>query len=126
MTSHAHHEEIIKHFHEEYSSLLEHSEQGIYVYLDDVHKLCNKKFAQMLGYASAEEWAQIKKPFAQTFVKDDSQHALVNAYGKAMEHAAGSSFPVTWKTKEGKNVPTQVILVPIAFEKHVLALHFIS
>jgi hypothetical protein len=30
--------------------VLDKSGQAIYLYLDDSHKVCNKKFADMLGY----------------------------------------------------------------------------
>jgi hypothetical protein len=88
--------------------------------------ICNKRFATLLGYKTPQELVKIKKPFIDALVDSSSQHALVNAYGNAMERCVGSSFPITWKTKSGKKVRTQVILVPVMYENHLLALHFIE
>jgi hypothetical protein len=43
-----------------------------------------------------------------------------------MEEKVGGTVSVTWKTREGTPVPTNVILVPIAYEGELLALHFVT
>ena len=47
-------------------------------------------------------------------------------YRRAMEEKVASTVSVTWKTREGTPVPTTVILVPIAYEGELLALHFVT
>ena len=126
MDNHTHHEEIIQGFYKQFKTVFDNSGQAMYIYLDDVHKLCNKKFAELLGYDSAQEWASGDKSFTMEFVDEKSRHTLVNAYSAAMEKVIGSAFPVTWKTKTGKKVNSQVILVPVEHEKHLLALHFVQ
>ncbi len=121
-----HHEELIAGIMKQLGPVFESSEQGIYVYLDDIHKACNKKFAKMLGYNSADEWANEEVSFTEMFVDKKSQEALVSAYSDAMDHMIGSSINVTWKNKSGKSVKTQVIMVPISFQNHLFALHFVS
>ena len=54
-----HHEELIKGISNQMGTILSSSEQAIYIYLDDIHKVCNKKFASLLGYSSPEEWAKV-------------------------------------------------------------------
>lgn len=125
MHDHSHHEDLIKGLREEYEDLLENSEQGIYIYFDDNHKICNEKFAKMLGYSSAEEW---EKPaeFVETYVAGKSGDDLVSAFQSAMEQGVATSLEITWKKKDGGELPTKVILVPISFDGHLFALHFIS
>ncbi len=106
-------------------SILDGSQQAIYIYLDDIHKVCNAKFATLLGYRSPEEWAQVEDAF-ETFVDRSSQETLSNAYHKAMEKLVPSNINVTWKKKSGETVATSVVLVPIAFNDTLFALHFIS
>lgn len=101
------------------------SEQGIYIYFDDNHKLCNEKFAEILGYPSPEDWAKPAK-FINTYVAEDSGKTLVSAFQNAIEKAIGSSLEVTWKKKTGEEVKTKVLLVPISFQGHPFALHFIT
>ena len=105
-------------------TILETSDQAIYIYLDNIHKVCNQKFASLLGYRTPDEWAQDDDPMAS--VDGKSQRLLVSTYQKAMEHMVGSSVPITWKKKSGSAVDTTVILVPISYQDHLFAMHFIS
>ena len=119
----AHHQDLLKAVAEEYAHILESSEQGIYIYLDDNHKVCNQKFADMLGY-TIEEW-QKPAEFIDTYVSEDSGSKLVSAFQNAMEKSVASENDITWKKKDGSTVETEVILVPISFQKHTFALHFV-
>ncbi len=120
------HEQLIQSLTDEYRELFARSRQGVYVYLDDVHKVCNEKFAALLGYPSPKEWAAVKANFPDAFVADDSQGVLVTAYRKAIEDCIGSNIRVNWKKKSGGTVEASVILVPIVHHGHLLALHFVT
>ncbi len=43
-----------------------------------------------------------------------------------MTNLVASKISVTWKKKGRGDVPTSTILVPITFEGHGMAIHFIS
>lgn len=105
--------------------VLQGSPQGIYVYLDDTHKGCNQRFAELLGYASAADWDR-PASFTEQYVDRSSQRTLVATYQHAMQHQVAASIDVTWVRADGTRVPTSVILVPIAFEGELLALHFVT
>jgi len=126
MDEHEHHESLITSLTEDYSDVFANSEQGIYIYLDDIHKVCNKKFAALLGYESEEEWAKIDSSFPDAFVDDQSQETIISAFMDAMEKNIGSANSITWKRKDGSTIDTEVILVPIVHQNHLLALHFVS
>jgi hypothetical protein len=106
--------------------IFDSSEHAIFLYLDDVHKTCNKKFSSMLGYGSPADWAKVKTSFPETFVEKNSMKTLVTAYQDAMEKMIGSTIDVTWRKKSGATVDTTIIMVPISYEGHLFALHFIS
>jgi len=120
-----HHEELIKGIAKQLESILDSSQQAIYIYLDDIHKICNEKFSSLMGYGSPEEWAKVEDSF-ETFVDRSSQETLVKAYRQAMEKFIPSNIKVTWKKKSGGTIATAVVMVPIAFDGHIFALHFIS
>lgn len=125
MDEQQHHEELIKGITEQLKPILGKSEQAIYVYLDDTHKACNKKFADLLGYKSAKEWADTEAPLADIAEKD--QQAVITAYGNAMEKMVASDLEVRVKNiKTGKLIKTKMIMAPIAYDGHLFALHFIS
>src|SRR3989344_1691248 len=123
--NHPHHESLISGISEQMKHLLDNSDHAIYIYLDDTHKVCNKKYAALLGFKSPQEWAKIGDPLNETVV-DKSRKNLVTAYRNAMEKGKGSSVKVTWKKKSGGKVNTNVILVPIMYNGHAMALHFVS
>ncbi len=125
--THTHdHESLIHSLSREYGDLLTNSEQAMYAYFDDTHKVCNKKFATLLGYPSEAEWAKVDTSFPEAFVDDGSQETLVVAYRNAMERGIGSANTVVWKKKDGGTVKSSVILVPIVHDGHLFALHFVS
>ena len=106
--------------------IFESSEQPLYLYLDDNHWACNKRFADLLGYKSPEELVSQELPLLDALVSEKSQDSLVTAYGNAMEKMVGSTIEVTWKKNNGQTVDTNVILVPVAYDGHLFALHFLS
>ena len=126
MSTHEHHEELVRGLSDQLQEIFETSEQAIYLYLDDIHKACNRKFADLLGYASPAEWAAVTESFPQAFVADTSQPELIEAFQKAIQLKAGSTLSVTWQKKDGQTVDTTVMLVPISFQGHTFALHFIQ
>jgi hypothetical protein len=115
-------------FLKEQKEIFDSSEDGIYVFLDDDCRACNDKFATLLGYESSDEWfkVNVEGSFPDAFVDRKSQHTLVTAYQDAMEKMTGSTIKVAWKKKSGGTVDTTVILVPIVYKGHTLALHFVS
>ena len=110
----------------QFGVIMKESRQAIYLYLDDTHKLCNEKFASMLGYDSADEWSRVTKPFTEVFVQEKSRYPLVSAFQDAMESKTASTINVAWKKKAGGSINTQVILVPISIKGELLALHYIT
>ena len=126
MSHEEHHGELLQSLSKEYKQILESSGQAIYVYLDDDHFLCNQKFASLLGYGSPKDVGAVKGSFLDALVDEQSKDGLVSAYQKSQEKFEGSSIKVAWKKKDGGSVSTNCILVPISFEGHLLALHFIG
>ncbi len=126
MDEHQHHEELVNGLFNQLKTLFENSSQAIYIYLDDSHKKCNKKFASLLGYKSSSEIDNIEDSFLDTLVSKGSQKLLATTYRNAMEKLIGSTIKVTFKKKGKGEVKTTVILVPIVYNNHLFALHFIS
>lgn len=121
-----HHAELIKAVTEEFKDIFDKSGQGVYVYLDDDHLNCNKKLATMLGYSSPEEMLKTEGSFLDAFVADESHDGVISAYRSAMEKMVGSTLKVTMKKKGGGTVSVNVMMVPLSFQGHLMALHYIS
>ncbi len=128
MDNHTDHSDLVNGFYAEQKEIFSSSTQAMYAFLDDDSRVCNQQFASLLGYATAEEWAavDVQGAFPDAFVDDTSQQTLVEAYLNAMEHSVGSTVKIAWKKKGGGTVNTTVILVPVAYQGHTFALHYIS
>ena len=79
MSEQKHHEELVEGFHNQLKEIFNSSKQAVYLYLDDNHKVCNKKFAEMLGFSSPAEWAKVENPL-EVGVDKTSQAAMVSTY----------------------------------------------
>jgi len=120
------HKGVISKARKQLADVFEESEQSVYIYLDDVNKACNERFASLLGYGSPKEWASVKENFPEAFVSPKHRRALVSAYQDAITSLVGSTISVNWKKKKGGEVATTTILVPVVVDGHRMALHFIS
>lgn len=123
---HDSHEAIIMGVREQLADVFDESHQSVYVYLDDSNKAWKKRFATLVGYASPTEWAKVDQSFPEAFVHPKDRRTLVKAYEEAMNKMVGSTISIKWKKKGGGEVPATTILVPIVYEGHRLALHFIT
>jgi|SRR3989338_3481200 len=119
-----HHEHLIKELADQLEPVFSNSPQAIYLYLDDIHKICNQKFADMLGYGSIDEWVNNEAPVGD--VSEEDQPKVIQAYGQASEHFKASTIPATIVRKDGERIKTKVIMVPITYKGEVFVLHFIS
>jgi hypothetical protein len=118
-----HHEELIKGVAREQKLLLDESAQALYIYFDDTHKVCNKKFADLLGYKSPREWAKMDAPLADVIEKD--QPKVVAAYGKAADKLIASKIEISMKNvKTGKIIKTGLVMAPVVFSGHVFVMNF--
>ena len=124
-TAEEHHDELVKGLYDQMKPIMEGSDQPIFIYLDDIHKACNKKFASMLGFKSPQEWAE-KQGFLEVYVTEKSRETLSSAYWQAIEKKAASTIPMTWIKKDGAAMDSTLILVPMFFEGHMFSVHFVT
>jgi hypothetical protein len=125
MDEQQHHEDLVKGIAEQMKPVLEKSGQGIYLYLDDTHKVCNKKFADMLGYKSPKEWADTEAPLSDVIEAD--QDIVIKAYMDASEKLTASAVEVRFKNiKTEKTIKARMIIAPVGFGGHVFTAHFFS
>lgn len=124
MSHEKHHEHLIKELSEQLEPLFTNSPQAIYLYLDDTHKTCNQKFADMLGYASTEEW--VANEYSIEDVIEEERDNVIEAYVQASQNFTASTFSTQWIRKDNKKLKTEVTVVPITYRDEVFVLHFIS
>lgn len=119
-----HHEHLIKEIADLFEPIFSNSPQAIYIYLDDTHKICNQKFADLLGYKSIAQWVENEYPVND--VAQEDQQKVINAYRDASEKYKASSTLATVVKKDGEKIKTNVIMVPFSYKSEVFVVHFIS
>lgn len=125
MAEEHHHEELVDGLAKQLELILKKSKQAVYIYLDDVHKVCNENFAKMLGYKSTKEWADTEAPLADVVEAD--QTAVISAYQNAAERFMADSLDVTMRNaKDNKLVKTRMIVAPMAYQGHIFTIHFLN
>ena len=122
------HEVLLKQIQEEFGEILSQGSQGVYIYQDDPHWICNDRLATMLGYSSATEFHRLatQSPFLDVAIAAESQERVVGAYMDSAKKKLASTAPVTWKKKGGGTINTQVIFVPISYMGNPLTIHFVT
>ena len=119
-----HHEHLVKEIAEQFDPVLSKSPQGVYIYLDDEHKICNKRFAEMLGYGSVAEWVKNEYPVGD--VLEEDQEKVISAYGEACENFRADKLFVTIVRKDKKKIKVNIIMAPITYKGEVFVIHFVS
>jgi PAS domain-containing protein len=122
------HEQLLQEVQKEFAQILEGSSQGIYVYLDDPHWICNQRMASLLGYASPAEVITVTahSPLLDALVAPASHNTVVDAYMKAVNDKLASVVSVIWKKKDGATFRSQTVFVPFSFKGTAMTIHFIA
>jgi PAS domain S-box-containing protein len=118
------HETLIAELARHFAPLMESSPEGIYLWLDEVHKVCNARLADLFGY-SIESW-QAQVPFLGSFVAEEDQEQFSSNYYASVN---GLTSPVRFRFRglrsDGSEFLAETDMVPIAYGGHAVALHFV-
>jgi PAS domain S-box-containing protein len=118
------HEQILKEMLEQFGPVFEQSPDGIYLYLDDVHKICNERLARMFGLTT-KEWASTPT-FLRDFVDEQDQELVARNY---QNHVAVLTRPVRFrfraKRKDGSEFKAETDMIPISWRGNPVAYHFV-
>ncbi len=117
------HEKILKELNEQFQPLFQNSGDGIYLYIDEVHKICNERFAKMFGL-TVKEW-QAMEGFVNKHAVEEDQELIINNYH---QHIHQSLTPVRFRfraiRKDGSKFEAETDMIPFPWRGEMLALHF--
>lgn len=109
---------------EQFEPLFDHSPFGVYLYVDDVHKVCNERMARMHGM-TIEEW-QNTPTFLNDFIVPEDREMYARNYH---HHVAGLRHPVTFRfrglRKDGSTFAAETDMIPLCWNGHPVAYHFV-
>jgi PAS domain S-box-containing protein len=118
------HEEIIREVAEQFAPILENSPDGVYLWLDEDHMVCNERFAQMFG-ATAAEWNARPPYFEDIIVEDDMSMYAWNFQNRVARLLVPAAFRFRGKRKDGTTFDAETDMIPVTLKGHVLAYHFV-
>lgn len=117
-------EEVVRELFEQFRPVFEGSPDGVYLWLDEAHKVCNERLAEMFGY-SMEEWSEAE-PFLDTFVAEEDRAIYSWNYHNRVSALA---FPVTFRyralRKDGSTFAAETDMIPISHRGYAVAYHFV-
>ena len=118
------HEQVLSELLEQFTPVFLHSPDGVYLYLDDTHKICNKRMADMFGL-TVEEWSKVPN-FLEGFVAPQDRELFSLNYQR---HVGALARPVTFRfnavRKNGEAFIAETEMIPISWNGHPIAYHFV-
>ena len=120
------HEEWLATIATQLAPIFDNSKEGVYVYLDDQHKICNQRLATMWGYAAPAEWAAAPD-FLTSFVATPAGREQVSTNYHRHVHQELTAFRQRFavRTKSGAEIACEVDTVPYAFDGQLFAYAFV-
>jgi PAS domain S-box-containing protein len=119
------HEVASKELAEHLQPLFDSSPDGMYVWLDEEHWVCNQRFADLLGYDSPDELNDTPN-FLQGMVhEDDQQHFSWNYWNRVQALAFPTTFRFRGTRKDGSAFQAETDMIPFTYGGHTFAYHFV-
>jgi PAS domain S-box-containing protein len=118
------HEDVIAGLQANFQPVLDHSPQGVYLWLDERHKICNERMAQMFGYTVAE-WRAIPTFLEHFVAPEDRNRFSENFHQSVFELTAPITFRFRAVRKDGSTFLAETDMIPITYQSHQIAYHFV-
>lgn len=116
--------EIVRELSEHLRPVFESSPDGVYLWLDEEHKACNERLADLYGF-TVEEWRGAQ-PFLDNFVAEEDRGLYSWNYHNRVARLA---FPVTFRfrglRKDGTTFAAETDMIPISHGGYAVAYHFV-
>ena len=118
------HEQILREMAELFEPLFSSSPVGVYLYVDDVNKICNERMAGIHGM-TVEEW-QNAPTFLNDFIAEEDRAMYAGNY---RHHVADLRHPITFRfrglRKDGSTFEAETDMIPLCWRGHPVAYHFV-
>jgi PAS domain S-box-containing protein len=119
------HEVAAKELAEHLRPLFDASSDGMYVWLDEEHWICNERLARLFGFGSPDELNDTPG-FLQRFVhEDDQQQFSWNYWNRVQTLAFPTTIRFRAKRKDGSTFQAETDMIPLTFGGHTFAYHFV-
>ena len=120
------HEEWLTAIATQLAPILGNSRDGVYIYLDDRHKICNERLATLWMYGSAAEWAAAPD-FLESFVATHDDRVRVSETYHRNVHQQLTAYRLRYEVrrKDGRRIRCEADTVPFALDGQLFAYTFV-
>lgn len=119
------HEVATKELAEHLQSLFDASSDGVYIWLDEEHWICNQRFADLLGFGSPDELNDTPHLLQRMVHEDDQQHFSWNYWNRVQALAFPTTFRFRGTRKDGSTFQAEIDMIPLTYGGHTFAYHFV-
>ena len=117
-------EDVMRELAEQFRTVMERSPDGVYLWLDETHKTCNERLANLFGF-TVEECSEAQ-PFLDSFIAEEDRALYSWNYHNRVARLA---FPVTFRfrglRKDGSTFAAETDMIPISHRGYAVAYHFV-
>lgn len=118
------HVKILKELSEQFQPLFKNSPDGIYLYIDEVHKICSDRLARMFGLTVAE-W-EAMEGFVNKHAAAEDQATIVNNFDKHIHQTLTPvRFRFTGIRKDGTRFKAETDMIPFPWRGEMIAFHYV-
>jgi PAS domain S-box-containing protein len=119
------HEVATKELAEHLQPLFDASTDGMYIWLDEEHWICNQRLADLLGYDSPDELNDTPNFLQRMVHEDDQQHFSWNYWNRVQALAFPTTFRFRGTRKDGSAFQAETDMIPLTYGGHTFAYHFV-
>ena len=119
------HEVATKELAEHLQPLFDASPDGMYVWLDEEHWICNGRLAELFGYDSPDELNDAPGFLQRMVHEDDQEHFSWNYWNRVRAQAFPATFRFRAVRKDGSAFQAETDMVPLTYGGHTFAYHFV-
>lgn len=101
------------------------SPDGVYIWLDEEHWMCNERFAEIFGYASPDELNDTPHLLQRLVHEDDQELVSWNYWNRVQPLAFPVTFRFRGKRKDGSACLVETDMIPVSYGGHTFAYHFV-
>jgi PAS domain-containing protein len=119
------HDVATKELAEHLAPVFEASPDGVYIWLDEEHWICNGRFAELFGYDGPDELHDTPRLLQRIVHEDDQQLFSWHYWNRVQPLAFPATFRFTGVRKDGSTCQAETDMIPLTFGGHTFAYHFV-
>jgi PAS domain S-box-containing protein len=119
------HEVATKELAEHLQPLFDSSPDGMYVWLDEEHWICNRRLAELFGYGSPDELNDTPGLLQRLVDEGDQEQFSWNYWNRVQARAFPATFRFRATRKDGSTFQAETDMIPLTFGGHTFAYHFV-